>query len=287
MRSLDFSSLSDPIDLNTLAPDELDPGIEKETRSNFGCALLAYGVVILGGGALLTQVHYGFLIGAVGLFVAVVAMLVVGSGMSSDIQTEHRVRLARFAAANGMQFEGQLTDQSRPGAIFADGTDRVTRDQIVLGDPRTITLGRHSCASGQLSQQRVKHWSFASTPLQGGDALPHVFLEALAADRAVRFTPTALAERLPELLALPGPGGDAYVVRGPLADPDAVHALLEHSLFRADVLEALTEQPVDVEVVDGHLVLMARETVSTQPDTWLWIIGLTVMAAESLEASVR
>lgn len=285
MRPLDFTTLSDPIDLGSVSPDDLDPTIAQETRSTFGCSLLAYGVVILGGGALLAQVHLGFLIGAGVLFVAVVAMLTFASGMSDDVQTERIVRLSRFAAANGMRFEGQLKDQVRPGTIFADGTDRVTRDQVVLTEPREITLGRHSCASGQVSATRLKYWSFASTPLAGGHALPHLYLEAKAVDRRTRPSPAVVDERLPERLPLDGPGGEAYVVRGPLADPDAVHALLERSVFTPDVLATMTERPVDVEVVDGHLLLMARETVGTQPETWSWIIALTVAVAESLEAA--
>lgn len=64
-----------------------------------------------------------------------------------------------------------LSDPDLPGTIFDDGTDRVTRDLIVLDDPRPITLGRHSCASGTVSATRLKHWPFASAPLAGGHAL--------------------------------------------------------------------------------------------------------------------
>ncbi len=99
--------------------------------------------------------------------------------------------------------------------------------------------------------------------------------------------PLPVGPATPVQIAVTGPGADAFVVHGPMGRRDEVQALLDRTLFRPEVLDVLTTRRVDLEIVDGCLIIhAARTVVGTDPETWRWVLEVVTRAAGALEAPV-
>lgn len=191
------------------------------------------------------------------------------------------VRLARFAAANAMTFTADPEEpHAGPGLLFGQGTQQRTRDVVRTTEPRAIELGLHHFSYGR-STPDASTWAYATTPL-AGPRVPHLVLRARG-----RWSDTSLPGSDDESLGTPeltGPGAEAYVVQAPIGRTATVGPLLDATLFRPDVLARLTERPVHVEVVAGHLYLYTpTPLVTDDAATWHWILALVADVAVVLE----
>ena len=112
------------------------------------------------------------------VIIGVVAVLVARALVAQRGGWEKRLRMSRFAAANGLRFEPVSDAPSYPAAIFGVGTSRQVTDHFRTTDDRYLDFGNYRYVTGSGKNRSTHHWGFLALHLDR--ALPHMLLDSRA-----------------------------------------------------------------------------------------------------------
>ncbi|REJ06212.1 hypothetical protein DY023_06990 [Microbacterium bovistercoris] len=201
------------------------------------------------------------LMGAV--FVVVVVILVVNLRNGGI----HAYRLARFAAANGMEFVGRIDDPPLPGMIFHNGHSRYTDLALRGHRPRFVEFGNYQYTTGSGKNSSTHRWGYIAVKLDV--PLPNIVLDALGNNALGSNLPASFSKD--QRLSLEGDFDRYFTLYCPEGyERDALY------LFTPDIMARFIDHAaqLDVEIVDDWLFLYMQRPVSTiDPATWAWLFG--------------
>ncbi|MDR2998264.1 MAG: hypothetical protein LBU78_09110 [Microbacterium sp.] len=232
-------------------------------------ALLAVTVVPLVFVPMVTNgIGFGFagalpfvLIGVV--FVVVVVVLIV-SFRNGRIRA---YRLARFAAANGMEFVGRIDEPELPGMIFQLGRDRHAELALRGRQPRFVEFGNYEYTTGSGKNSTTHHWGYIAVKLDV--PLPNIVLDALGNNTLGSNLPASFSKD--QRLSLEGDFDRYFTLYCPEGyERDALY------LFTPDIMARFIDHAaqLDVEIVDDWMFLYMQRPASTlDPATWAWLFG--------------
>ncbi len=189
---------------------------------------------------------------------AIVIVVVVGfMGLSALKRNraawEQRVRMSRFAAANGLLYARTSAAPEYPGAIFGIGSSRHVTDHFRTVDGRFLDFGNYAYTTGSGRSRRTHHWGFLAMQLER--SLPHMLLDSTANNGMFGSNlPTAF--RREQVLSLEGDFDRYFTLYCPTQyERDALY------VFTPDLMALLIDEaaPFDVEIVDRWLFVYAAQ----------------------------
>ncbi|MFE6734539.1 hypothetical protein [Microbacterium sp. NPDC057650] len=201
------------------------------------------------------------LIGVVFVVVAVVLILSFRNGRIRAF------RLARFAAANGMEFVGRIDDPELPGMIFQLGRDRHVELALRGRQPRFVEFGNYEYTTGSGKNSTTHHWGYIAVKLDV--PLPNIVLDALGNNTLGSNLPASFSKD--QRLSLEGDFDRYFTLYCPEGyERDALY------LFTPDIMARFIDHAaqLDVEIVDDWMFLYMQRPASTlDPATWAWLFG--------------
>ncbi|GGI48629.1 hypothetical protein BCL57_003331 [Agromyces flavus] len=216
-----------------------------------------------GGGALVTFVPVGIVVG-------VVALGIVGLARGGLGTSTRWYRLDRFARANAMSYEPHRRDPVLPGMIFQVGTDRVATDLVRGERPRPVEFGNYRFTTGSGKNRSTHRWGYVAVKLDA--PLPHIVLDATNNNGLFGISNLPATFDRDQRLSLEGDFDDYFALHVPVGyESDALY------LFTPDIMARFIDHAaaVDVEIVDDWLFLYTRREVSTlDPATWAWLFSV-------------
>lgn len=225
------------------------------------------------------------IVGAAALGVLMGGFLVVGGFIALRRLAglpEWSLRLARFAAANGMEFVPRIDEPPLPGIIFRQGEKHVVADIIRGRQPRFVEFGNCTSISRRGRRHTASQWGYVAVQLRARQ--PHIVLDALGNN-------TIGVANLPELgdgarrVPLEGDLGARFALFAPPGNEAAARALFTPDLLARFVAD---EGELDVEIVDEWLFLYSRKAFrSTDPATWSWLFSVAAAVLGGVEAWER
>lgn len=205
-----------------------------------------------------------FFIAAAGAVVAI-SRGVGGAG-------ERRLRLDRFARANGMTWLPRLSAPALPGMIFGRGGSRMASDLVRGEKPRFVEIGNYTHTTGSGKNRRTHRWGYVAIRLDV--PLPHIVLDATG-NNGLFGSNLPMTFGRDQRLSLEGDFDQHFALYCPTGyERDALY------LFTPDVMARFIDNAaaLDVEIVDDWLFLYSRRDLSTlDPATWSWLF--TTIAA--------
>jgi hypothetical protein len=179
-----------------------------------------------------------------------------------------RYRLSRFAAANNMTYEGQISNPSLPGMIFSSGSARMSTDLVRGHSPRFVEFGNYQYTVKSGKNSTTYRWGYVAVKLDV--PLPNIVLDALG-NNSVFGSNLPASFRKEQRLSLEGDFDQYFTLYCPEGyERDALY------LFTPDIMARFIDNAaqLDVEIVDDWLFLYTRRQVSTlDPATWAWLFG--------------
>ncbi len=190
------------------------------------------------------------LVGLVPAAALVVTAVVVGIRVyrRSRAAVEQRLRMSRFATANGLVFEPVSPGPAYPGAIFTIGSSRRVTDHFRTRDGRFIDFGNYSYVTGSGKNRTTHRWGFLAMQLDR--ALPHMLLDSRANNGLFGATTLPAVFRRDQVLSLEGDFDRHFTLYCPKQyERDALY------VFTPDLMALLIDEaaPFDVEIVDQWL----------------------------------
>lgn len=196
--------------------------------------------------------------------VGVVAVLaIVTFNVVKPIQTDRaRLRVSRFAAANGMTYLDRVDQPPMPGTLFTLGHSRVARMVVRRRQPRFVEFGNHSYTTGKAGELHEHRSGYVAIRLDS--RLPHMVLDAVANDTFGSSLSQSFAKD--QRLSLEGDFDRhfrLYCLAG--YEADALY------LFTPDIMARFIDHAAhfDVEIVGEWMFLYSRDDLATtDPATW-------------------
>lgn len=270
-RAIDYTPLFVPVTPGELAAYRVDsaraiPGGSLRRFSSVitvvvatGVALVVFFMVVVPGIVLVSGLATGpsdpFDLVALVPGAALLVAAVVGgvrAYRASRAAVEQRVRMTRFAAANGLVFEPVSPGPAYPGAIFALGSSRTVTDHFRTPDGRFIHFGNYSYVTGSGKNRTTHRWGFLAMQLDR--ALPHMLLDSRANNGLFGETTLPAVFRRDQVLSLEGDFDRYFTLYCPTQyERDALY------VFTPDLMALLIDEaaPFDVEIVDQWLFVYA------------------------------
>ena len=183
------------------------------------------------------------------VFVGVLAVFVSGllRRRGSGVWTQ-RLRLSRFADANGMGFSSGERNPAYPGAIFGVGGSRTVGNHLFSTAGRTLDVGSYSYQTGSGDDRTTHRWGFVA--LQLDRALPHMVLDARGNNGFFGGSNLPSGYRRNQVLSLEGDFDRYFTLYCPQEyERDALY------VFTPDLMALLIDNAstFDVEIVDQWL----------------------------------
>ncbi len=242
-----------------------------------GAAIVAVaaGVTIILIGPLLvraTELPAGLAIGA-----AAAAVGTVLAVLAWRAQQTRRMRLERFARANGREVQGTVANPTYPGAIFAVGGSRAASDVISTTSGRRVEHGNHRYSTGSGKNRRTHSWGFLAIRLDR--RLPHLVLDSRTNDGLFGGTNLPAVFDRDQVLSLEGDFDRwfrLYCPRGYERDalyvltPDLMAELIdETSAFDVEIVDdwMFVYSPTPFDMLDPGVHLRAARIVDTVGST--------------------
>ena len=204
------------------------------------------------------------------VIVVVAAVLVVRSLRAQRLDWEKRLRMARFAAANGLRYETVSDAPSYPGAIFGVGSSRQVTDHFRTTDDRYLDFGNYRYVTGSGKNRTTHRWGFLALHLDR--ALPHMLLDSRANNGLLGSTNLPAVFSREQVLSLEGDFDEHFTLYCPAEyERDALY------VFAPDLMALLIDEaaPYDVEIVDRWmLVYSARPFPLGDPATYQRLLGI-------------
>ncbi|MBU1251480.1 MAG: hypothetical protein ACJLS2_10715 [Microcella pacifica] len=211
----------------------------------------------------------GDLVGIAGLAVPLIILGAVAAVAWSLLrgaapQWEQRLRMHRFAEANGLVYEMTSPAPSYPGAIFGQGRSRRVSDHFRTADGRFLDFGNYRYVTGSGKNSTTHHWGFLALHLDR--ALPHMLLDSRANNGMFGASNLPTSFRRDQVLSLEGDFDRSFTLYCPREyERDALY------VFTPDLMALLIDEaaPYDVEIVDRWLfVYAARPFPLADPHTY-------------------
>ncbi len=184
------------------------------------------------------------------VIIGVVAVLVARALVAQRGGWEKRLRMSRFAAANGLRFEPVSDAPSYPGAIFGVGTSRQVTDHFRTTDDRYLDFGNYRYVTGSGKNRSTHHWGFLALHLDR--ALPHMLLDSRANNGLLGSTNLPAVFSREQVLSLEGDFDRYFTLYCPAEyERDALY------IFTPDLMALLIDEaaPFDVEIVDQWMLV--------------------------------
>ena len=218
---------------------------------------------------------------AIGLVIAVV----IGRGLFARRHDwARRLRMARFAEANGLHFAPISPAPSYPGAIFGLGSSRQVSDHFRTTDDRYLDFGNYRYTTGSGKSRTTHHWGFLA--LQLDRSLPHMLLDSRANNGLWGSTNLPAVFARDQVLSLEGDFNEHFTLYCPAEyERDALYVLTP------DLMALLIDEaaPFDVEIIDRWMfVYSARPFPLGDPATYQRLLSIvTTVGAKTLTQTDR
>ena len=183
-----------------------------------------------------------------------IAILVIGAALGVQALRrargvwEQRLRMTRFALANGFVYEPRSPGPSYPGAIFGMGSSRTVTDHFRTAEGRFIDFGTYTYVTGSGKNRTTHRWGFLAMRLDR--ALPHMVLDSRANNGLFGTTTLPTAFRRDQVLSLEGDFDRYFTLYCPREyERDALY------VFTPDLMALAIDEaaPFDLEIVDEWL----------------------------------
>jgi len=195
---------------------------------------------------------------AVGIIATAVGLLVrtlTGSVWAT------RLRLHRFAAANGLVFSPSQSNPLYPGAIFGQGDGRRVTNRLSSAEGRFLDIGNYTYSTGSGKNRTTHRWGFMALHLDR--RLPHMVLDATSNNGLFGGTNLPATFARDQRLSLEGDFDKHFALYAPRQyERDALY------VFTPDLMALLIDNaaPFDVEIVDDWMfVYSAKPFRSAEP----------------------
>jgi hypothetical protein len=200
------------------------------------------------------------------------------------VSAEQRLRMRRFAMANGFSYAENSPGPSYPGAIFGLGSSRFVTDHFRTPEGRFIDFGNYAYVTGSGRSRTTHHWGFLAMHLDR--ALPHMLLDSRANNGIFGSTNLPAVFRKDQVLSLEGDFDRFFTLYCPQEyERDALY------VFTPDLMALLIDEaaPFDVEIVDQWLfVYSARPFPLADPATYQRLLRIvTTVGAKALSQTDR
>ena len=218
------------------------------------------------------------------VIITVAVVLAVRYLRSTQLSWQHRVRMSRFAAANGFIFEPKSAAPSYPGAIFGIGSSRLVTDHFRTPDGRFVDFGNYTYSTGSGKSRTTHRWGFLAMHLDR--ALPHMLLDSTANNGMFGGSNLPIAIRRDQVLSLEGDFNRYFTLYCPKQyERDALY------VFTPDLMALLIDEaaPFDVEIIDRWLfVYAARPFPLADPATYQRLLRIvSTVGAKALSQTDR
>ncbi|WP_439564343.1 hypothetical protein [Microcella sp.] len=218
------------------------------------------------------------------VIIVVVTVLVVRALLARRFDWERRLRMSRFAAANGLLYEPVSEGPSYPGAIFGIGSSRQVTDHFRTTDDRYLDFGNYRYVTGSGKSRTTHHWGFLALHLDR--ALPHMLLDSRANNGLMGSTNLPAVFSRDQVLSLEGDFDRYFTLYCPAEyERDALY------VFTPDLMALLIDEaaPYDVEIIDRWmLVYSARPFPLADPATYQRLLGIvSTVGAKTLTQTDR
>lgn len=183
--------------------------------------------------------------------IVIVAVAVWGFGRAFRewrVTGEQRLRMSRFAAANGLVFEQSSPAPNYPGVIFGLGTSRAVSDHFRTPEGRFIDFGNYRYVTGSGRNRTTHQWGFLAMQLDR--ALPHMLLDSRANNGVFGGTNLPITFRRDQVLSLEGDFDRFFTLYCPREyERDALY------VFTPDLMALAIDEaaPFDIEIADQWL----------------------------------
>lgn len=223
------------------------------------------------------------LVPGVGLFAALV-VVALRAYRQWRASAEQRLRMTRFAAANGFRFVEKSEGPNYPGAIFGLGSSRAVTDHFRTPEGRFIDFGNYSYVTGSGRSRTTHRWGFLAMHLDR--ALPHMVLDSRSNNGLFGSTNLPAVFHKDQVLSLEGDFDQFFTLYCPKEyERDALY------VFTPDLMALLIDEaaPFDVEIVDQWLfVFSARPFPLADATTYQRLLRIvTTVGAKALSQTDR
>jgi hypothetical protein len=186
-------------------------------------------------------------------------LLVIAAGVAAAVWASRRgggkwgrrLRLTRFAQANGMTFSPMQGNPSYPGEIFQLGRDRTALDHLATASGRFLDMGNFRWITGSGKNQTTHNWGFLALSLDRN--MPNIVLDSKANNTIFGSNLPATLDRN-QILHLEGDFDRYFTLYCPAQyEQDALY------IFTPDLMALLIDEtaPFDVELVDDWMFVYA------------------------------
>lgn len=212
--------------------------------------------------------------------------IVIARGLIRN-SARRQFRIARFAAANGLEYRAYWDAPIMPGLIFGEGHDRSASDIVTRGQgtgPITdaLSIGNHFYVTGSGKSRQEHRWGYVEIRLP--TPLPNIVLDAKG-NNSLFFSNLPVSLDRHQRLSLEGDFDRHFVLYCPQGyEQDALY------LFTPDIMERFIDRSaeLDVEIVDDRMYLYSmKELSTTDPDTWRWLFATAAALTERIGAWMR
>lgn len=213
-----------------------------------------------------------------------VIVLVVRFLRGSRSVWSDRVRMSRFASANGFVFETESAGPSYPGAIFGLGSSRLVTDHFRTTEDRFLDFGNYRYVTGSGKSRTTHQWGFLALSLDR--ALPHMVLDSRANNGLLGSTNLPAVFSREQVLSLEGDFDRYFTLYCPAEyERDALY------VFTPDLMALLVDEaaPFDVEIVDQWMfVYSVRPFPLADPTTYQRLLRIvSTVGAKTLTQTDR
>lgn len=214
----------------------------------------------------------------------VVVVVVVRALRNSGSVWVDRVRMSRFAAANGLAYASESPGPSYPGAIFDLGSSRQVTDHFCTTTERYLDFGNYRYVTGSGKSRTTHQWGFLALHLDR--ALPHMVLDSLANNGLFGSTNLPAVFSREQVLSLEGDFDRYFTLYCPAEyERDALY------VFTPDLMALLIDEaaPFDVEIIDQWMyVYSARPFPLADPTTYQRLLRIvSTVGAKTLTQTDR
>lgn len=218
------------------------------------------------------------------VIVPVIAVVIGRSLLARRHDWAKRLRMGKFAEANGLLYSSVSPPPSYPGAIFALGSSRKVTDHFRTTDDRFLDFGNYQYTTGSGKNRTTHHWGFLA--LQLDRALPHMLLDSRANNGLFGSTNLPAVFARDQVLSLEGDFNKHFTLYCPKEyERDALY------VFTPDLMALLIDEaaPFDVEIVDRWMfVYSARAFPLAEPSVYQRLLSIvTTVGAKTLTQTDR
>ncbi len=218
------------------------------------------------------------------IWLAIITVVLVRGIRARRGLWSRRLRMSRFAEANGLRYEPVSDAPSYPGAIFGIGNERKVTDHFRTTDERYLDFGNYRYVTGSGRNRSTHDWGFLALHLDR--ALPHMLLDSRANNGLLGSTNLPAVFSREQVLSLEGDFDRYFTLYCPQQyERDALY------IFTPDLMALLIDEaaPFDVEIIDRWmLVYSARPFPLADAATYQRLLGIvSTVGAKTLTQTDR